>query len=215
MVAIDNGIYLSGVSGKIWYYNGDYIKGPIFQLEDSNIKLSATCMVSHKFAHETESYLYVGSDVKPRLFRAPLSSAYLGSDWESLYNTGELAASSGGILSLTSAFNKVFIGCRNNKILRYERSQNIRLDQPNDFIPRRRKGCCVVCVRAYVVTVLTRKQLNRRFGYVVQFFVARESHDDCFFKCGHKTPYCCGGAKCALVPGCVSWRCTHGLVPGR
>lgn len=134
MVAIDNGIYLSGVSGKIWYYNGDYIKGPIFQLEDSNIKLPATCMVSHKFAHETESYLYVGSDVKPRLFRAPLSSAYLGSDWESLYNTGELAASSGGILSLTSAFNKVFIGCRNNKILRYERSQNIRLDQPNDFI---------------------------------------------------------------------------------
>jgi hypothetical protein len=32
MLSISNGIYLSGVSGNIWFYNGDYIKDLFFQL---------------------------------------------------------------------------------------------------------------------------------------------------------------------------------------
>lgn len=134
MVAVDDGIYLSGASGRVWYYNGDYIKGPIFQLEDSNVKLPATSMVSHKFPHESESFLYVGSDTKPRLFRSPLLTAHTGSNWESVYDAGELTSNTGGILSLTSAYDKVFIGCRNNKVLIYNREETIRLSQPTDLI---------------------------------------------------------------------------------
>jgi len=134
MLPISNGIYLSGVSGNIWFYNGDYIKGPIFSIEESGVKLPATCLAKHKFDHETEEYLYVASDQKPRLYRAPLLSAYLGTDWENIYNSGELAQSTGGILSMVSAFNKLFLGARKNKIHRYQRTQNITLDLPTDYV---------------------------------------------------------------------------------
>lgn len=133
MVSISDGIYLSGTSGNIWFYNGDFIKGPIFTTQDAN-ELPASCMCVHKFDHETQDYLYVASDKLPRLFRAPLSSAYTGLDWENVYYQGELAAFSGGILSMVSAFNKLFLGCRKNKILTYTRTLSNYLDQPTDFI---------------------------------------------------------------------------------
>jgi len=134
MVASDAGIYLSGISGKVWFYNGDYIKGPIFILQDNNEDISSSTMISHQFEHETEAYLYVGSDQLPRLFRAKLNTAYNGSQWEQVYPFGELAASSGGILSLASAYNKLFIGCRNKKVHRYLRTQTINLKQPTNLI---------------------------------------------------------------------------------
>jgi hypothetical protein len=76
LVATDNGIYMSGISGKIWFYNGDYVKGPVFILQDNSLDISASAMISHQFEHETEPYLYVASDQLPRLFRAKLSSAH-------------------------------------------------------------------------------------------------------------------------------------------
>jgi hypothetical protein len=133
MISISDGIYLSGTSGNIWFYNGDYIKGPIFTTQDA-IELPATCMCVHKFDYETEEYLYVASDNTPRLFRAPLNSAYTGLDWENIYKQGELAAYTGGILSMVSAFNKLFLGCRKNKILIYSRTLSNYLDQPTDFV---------------------------------------------------------------------------------
>ena len=134
MVASDDGIYLAGVSGKIWFYNGEYISGPVFILQDNNVDLSASSMISHKFEHETESYLYVASDQLPRLFRAKLSTAYNGSQWEQVYPSGELAANSGGILSMVSAYNKLFLGSLNKKIHRYSRSLTVSLSQPTNLI---------------------------------------------------------------------------------
>ena len=134
LVATTDGIYMSGISGKIWFYNGDYVKGPIFILQDNSSDISASAMISHKFEHEAEAYLYVGSDQLPRLFRAKLSSAYNGSEWEQVYPQGELAAVSGGILSLGSAYNKLFIGCRNKKVHKYSRNKSIVLSQPTNLV---------------------------------------------------------------------------------
>lgn len=133
MVSSTDGIYLSGVSGKIWFYDGYVIKGPIFTTED-DIALPATALLKHRFSHESEDYLYVSSDEKPRLFRSKLSLAKNGTDWEEVYASGELAASSGGILSMASAMNKIFIGCRNNKILIYSRTNEIVLSDPIDLV---------------------------------------------------------------------------------
>ena len=134
MVASDGGIYLSGVSGKIWFYNGEYISGPVFILQNNSVDLSASTMISHKFEHETEPYLYVASDQLPRLFRSKLSTAYNGSQWEQVYPLGELAANTGGILSMVSAYNKLFLGALNKKVHRYSRSLNISLSQPTNLI---------------------------------------------------------------------------------
>ena len=134
MVSATDGIYLAGISGKIWFYDGEYVRGPIFILQDNSTDISASCMITHQFEHETESYLYVASDAKPRLFRAKLSSAYNGSEWEQVYAQGELAASSGGILSMVSAYNKLFLGCLDKKIHKYSRNKTISLSQPTNLI---------------------------------------------------------------------------------
>ena len=134
MIASDDGIYLAGVSGKIWFYNGEYISGPVFILQENNIDLSASSMITHKFEHENESYLYVASDQLPRLFRSKLSTAYSGSQWEQVYPLGELAANSGGILSMVSAYNKLFLGCLNKKVHRYSRSLSVSLSEPTNLI---------------------------------------------------------------------------------
>ena len=94
MVSTTNGIYLGGVSGNLWFFNGDYVKGPIFTASSANIVLPITSMLIHKFDYETEEYLYVATDNYPRLFRAPLSLAQLGSEWESVYQQGELVQAS-------------------------------------------------------------------------------------------------------------------------
>ena len=134
MIASADGIYLSGISGKIWFYDGEYIRGPIFILQDNSNDITTSCMISHKFDHETEEYLYAASDEKPRLFRAKLSSAYNGSEWEQVYAQGELAASSGGILSMVSAYNKLFLGCLDKKIHKYSRTKTVSLSQPTNLI---------------------------------------------------------------------------------
>lgn len=134
MVASDDGIYLAGVSGKIWFYNGEYISGPVFILQDNNVDISASCMITHKFEHESESYLYVASNQLPRLFRSKLSTAYSGSQWEQVYPSAELASNSGGILSMVSAYNKLFLGAFNKKIHRYSRSLTLSLSQPTNLI---------------------------------------------------------------------------------
>ena len=134
MVSTTTGIYLAGISGKIWFYDGEYVRGPVFILQDNSVDISASCMISHQFEHESESYLYVASDSKPRLFRAKLSSAYDGSEWEQVYPQGELAASSGGILSMVSAYNKLFLGCLDKKVHKYSRTKVVSLSQPTNLI---------------------------------------------------------------------------------
>ena len=134
MVSTTDGIYLAGISGKIWFYDGEYVRGPIFILQDNSTDISASCLLTHKFEHETEDYLYAASDEKPRLFRAKLSSAYNGSEWEQVYAQGELASSSGGILSMVSAYNKLFLGCLDKKIHKYSRTKTVSLSQPTNLI---------------------------------------------------------------------------------
>jgi len=133
MLSTNNGIFLGGVSGNIWFYDGNVISGPVFSLYDGQ-NLPVTSLLRHRFAFETEDYIYAGADKKPRLYRSKISTAAQGQDWEEVYGAGELAASSGGVLSLLSAFDKIFMGCRNNIILKYSRSNSITLGQPTDFI---------------------------------------------------------------------------------
>lgn len=133
MLSTDDGIFLAGVSGKVWFYDGYVIKGPVFITSDQE-NLPATCLLQHKFYHEDESYIYVASDVKPRLYRSKVSNARFGTDWEQVYAEGELASSSGGILSMTSGMNKIFLGCRDNKVLKYTRTNGIVLVEPDDFV---------------------------------------------------------------------------------
>ena len=52
MVAVSSGIFLAGVSGKVWFYNGHYLKGPIFYMEDG-VSLPASSLLVHKFDFET------------------------------------------------------------------------------------------------------------------------------------------------------------------
>ena len=133
MLATESGIFLAGVSGNIWFYDGNVISGPVFSLYDGQ-SLPATSLLKHRFSFEDEDYIYAASDKKPRLYRSKVSTAALGQDWEEVYGLGELSASSGGILSLLSAFDKIFMGCRNNIILKYSRTNSITLGQPTDPI---------------------------------------------------------------------------------
>lgn len=133
MLSTSDGIYLSGVSGKIWFYDGDIIKGPIFAAEDG-IDLPVTSLLKHRFAFEDEDYIYASTDKKPRLYRSKLSSAFDGVDWEEVHPSDQLNESEGGILSLTSAFNKIFMGCRNNQILVLSRTNLITLSEPTNLL---------------------------------------------------------------------------------
>lgn len=133
MLASDDGIFLSGVSGKIWFYDGDIIKGPIFSAEDGTY-LPITNLLKHKFDFEDEYYIYAATDKKPRLYRSKLSTAKNGTEWEEVYPYDELAATSGGILSLTSSFDKIFMGCRNNQVLVFSRTNEITLSEPTDLL---------------------------------------------------------------------------------
>ena len=136
MIASNDGIFLGGVSGNIWFYDGDVIKGPVYTLAVSDLKLPVTSLILHRFAHETEDFIYASGDKRPRLFRSKLSTALNGDNWEEVYAQGELASSTGGILSMTSAFNQIFLGCRNNKVLKYSRDNEIVLSDPIDLVSK-------------------------------------------------------------------------------
>ena len=133
MLSTDDGIFIACTCGSLWFYDGFVLKGPIFKIEDDG-DLPASSLIKHKFPHEDEEYIYIASDEKPRLYRSKISNAKNGIEWEIVYNQGQLAASTGGILSMTSALNKIFLGCRNNKVLIYSRDNEIVLSESTDFL---------------------------------------------------------------------------------
>jgi hypothetical protein len=123
-----DGLFLGGSSGKIWFYDGIKIK-EIFELL-INDPLPAASMTIGQFAHETEPYLYVGSDTDPNLFRAKLSEAKYGNTWEHLSAIG---TSPGGILSMTFTYNKVFMGLKNNQYATFELQPSLEVIGPETF----------------------------------------------------------------------------------
>jgi len=125
----DDGLFLGGASGRIWFYDGIKIK-EIFEL-NLGTPLPATSMVKGQFAHETEPYIYVGSDDDPNLFRAKLSEAKYGNTWEHISLIG---SSPGGILSMVFDYNKLFMGLRNNSFASYEIVPSVEVIGPTDFI---------------------------------------------------------------------------------
>ena len=125
----DDGLFLGGASGRIWFYDGIKIK-EIFELNLTGTPLPAVSMVKGQFAHETEPYLYVGSDNEPELFRAKLSEAKYGNTWEYLSSIG---SSPGGILSMIFTYNKLFMGLRNNVFATYEVRPYVEVIGPTDF----------------------------------------------------------------------------------
>ena len=124
----DDGLFLGGASGKIWFYDGIKIK-EVFELNLTN-PLPAASMTKAQFAHETEAYLYVGSDNVPGLFRAKLSEAKYGNTWE--YLTG-INSIPNGILSMTFAYNKIFMGLRGNLFASYEIVPSVQVIGPTNF----------------------------------------------------------------------------------
>ena len=125
-----DGLFLGGASGKIWFYDGIKIK-EVFELNLSNNLLPATSMTIGQFAHETEPYIYVGSDNDPALFRAKLSEAKYGNTWEYISAIG---GNPGGILSMVFAYNKVFMGLRNNQYGTFEISPYLEVIAPTTFV---------------------------------------------------------------------------------
>ena len=124
----DDGLFLGGASGKIWFYDGIKIK-EIFELSIGSPK-PATSMVKAQFAHETETYLYVGTDDIAGLFRAKLSEAKYGNTWEYLTQV----SNPGGILAMVFSYNKIFMGLRNNTFATYEIIPSIEVIGPTDFV---------------------------------------------------------------------------------
>ncbi len=118
-----NGIILGTSKGSVYLYDGSKLTGPIFTAFDG-IALPITSILVHQYLHESEYYVYVSTDKKPRLFRSKLSEISSNASWLQVGNTGDLALSSGGAMSLVSAFNKIFVGCRSSKMVRYERFIN-------------------------------------------------------------------------------------------
>lgn len=108
----DGGLLLGGGSGKLWYSDGINVFGPIFTATTSGISLPISVLHSHKFTHESQPYIYLGTGSKPRLFRAPLSLATQGDQWSEVAPPDDYfsSLSSGSLLSLGSAFNTLFIG---------------------------------------------------------------------------------------------------------
>ena len=119
-----DGLILGTSKGSVYLYDGSSkLSGPIFTAFDS-IALPITSILIHQYLHESESYVYVSTDKKPRLYRSKLSEISSNASWLQVGNTGDLALSSGGAMSLISAFNKIFVGCRSSKMVRYERFIN-------------------------------------------------------------------------------------------
>ncbi len=126
----DDGLFLGGASGKIWFYDGIKLK-EVFELNLTGTPLPATAMVKGQFAHETEPYIYVGSDNNPQLFRAKISEARYGNSWE---NISSIGSSPGGILSMVFSNNKLFMGLRNNIFATYEITPSYEVIGPTDFV---------------------------------------------------------------------------------
>jgi hypothetical protein len=125
----DDGLFLGGASGKIWFYDGVKIK-EIYELNLSE-PLPAACMVKHKPAHDSNTYLYVGSDNSPGLFRAKLSEAQYGNTWEYVTAVG---ANPGGILCMVSAYNKIIMGLRNNQCATFEIVPTVKISGPSSYL---------------------------------------------------------------------------------
>ncbi len=126
-----DGLFLGGASGKIWFYDGIKIK-EVYELEYSGNLLPATAMVIGQFAHETEPSIFVGSDETPCLFKAKLSEAKYGNTWERSATIGNFPP--GGILSMAFAYNKVFIGLRNNQFATFEIVPIVQVIAPDNFL---------------------------------------------------------------------------------
>ena len=123
MTSYSGGIVIGTASGNIYLYDGKVISGSYFTAQDV-IRLPIASLKIHRFEHETNSYVYASTDKKPRLYRCLVDDLKTGSSWVRVASSGDLDLSSGGALSMVSSFNKLFIGCRNSKILRYTRTSN-------------------------------------------------------------------------------------------
>ena len=128
VVSSDEGLFLGGVSGKIWFYDGIRIK-EVFQFLNSGDLKPVTALCKHQFAHESIMYLYAGSSEDTNLYRAELSEAQYGNTWESV---GSL--SNPGVKCMASAFNKLFLGMRDKQFGIYTRIPESKLNPPESFL---------------------------------------------------------------------------------
>jgi len=156
MLPTDNYLYIGTNKGNIYACDGKVINGPVFTCSSNNTSLPVTMLTEHQFqiekyysnntsltdinfediyASNNISYIYAGTSNVPRLFRAPTHLAINSSSWELVSYTGFLATSSGDITCATSAYDKLFIGTNQSKILTYRRilDQNEVIETLNEI----------------------------------------------------------------------------------
>jgi len=118
----DNFILLGGASGRVWKFNGSTVTGPVFTAQDGTTALPVTVLQIHQFAHEESPYVYAATASFPRLFRSQLSVSDSSSAWDSVADIGFLNNGFGDVTCATSAYDILFLGTNNGRVLRYERT---------------------------------------------------------------------------------------------
>lgn len=118
----DNFVLLGGASGNVWKFNGSSVSGPVFAASESDTALPITTLLIHKFAHEDAPFVYAGTASFPRLYRASLSNSDSANAWDSVANIGFLQEGIGDITCACSAYDMIFLGTSNGRVLRYERT---------------------------------------------------------------------------------------------
>lgn len=124
LCGVDNTLYIGTLAGNLYTYSNDILSSPIYSFADINTNtLPITFIIKHQFVHETEPYLYIGTGGTAFLYRSPLSNINSGTSWEELSNG--IFNTTTDLLSATSAYNKLFIGTIDGKIIKYERTKGM------------------------------------------------------------------------------------------
>ena len=120
LASTNNYLYIGCASGNIYAFDGRLVIGPIYNCNGDGDPLPVTCLISHKFAHESEAYIYASTGNTPRLYRAPVLTAANNSAWNRVAAIDDLDISAGSVLSMASGFDHIFIGMNNGKVLKYD-----------------------------------------------------------------------------------------------
>lgn len=120
-------VYMGGASGKLWAYDGRKLIGPIYT-EPNELPITALHM--HQFQHEPQPYVYMATayigEAQPKLYRSAVPLAQYGYGWKpvSFVNDHADLPADVDFTTMTSAYNKLFIGTSDGYVLQYLREKS-------------------------------------------------------------------------------------------
>ncbi|MBS1722319.1 MAG: hypothetical protein JSS66_04845 [Armatimonadetes bacterium] len=121
MLPLDDYICLGGFSGNVWGFDGVVAGAALFTATDDTGALPVTFLTKFQFAHENFPYVYLGTAVRPRLFRFPVSPLASTGGLTQLGGGGFLDEDEGTLTCAIGEYNRVFIGTDSNRIVQYVR----------------------------------------------------------------------------------------------